>query len=173
MNDYKNFCEYTVKPRPTAKTQVVRGLLIAMYSVFTLLYLWLFWLNFKSWALLILLPFLMFAIIRVTWRLVNIEYEFAIEVGELKIAVIYGSANRRTKRRLNIPDMTLIAPYRADLVAAPDIIETVSFAEPDSENAYVCVYPDKKSGKKKAVIIETTEESRRILRLCNPSAFRK
>ena len=74
------------------------------------------------------------------------------------------------------PEMTVIAPYNeqsARWTEAPDIVGTMIFADPDSPDAYLCVAPDPSKGKKRAVVIETNEEMRRILRLCNPAAFRK
>ena len=43
------------------------------------------------------LPFILFALIRVTWRLVSIEYEFAIEAGELTIDVAFIAASAADK----------------------------------------------------------------------------
>ena len=176
MNDYKNFCEYVVRPQTTPGMKAAKALLLTGYTVFTLLYLWIFGLNLRSWAMLILLPFILFAIIRVTWRYTAVEYEFAIEAGELTVSAIYSGSARRTRIRASVPDMTVIAPYNeqsARWTEAPDIIETKIFADADSAEAYLCVSPDKEKGKKRAVVIETNEEMRRILRLCNPAAFRK
>ncbi len=173
MNDYKNFCEYVTKPKPTSAMIVIKSLLIMMYALFGMLYLWFFCLNLRSLAMLILFPFLMFAMIRVTWRLVQIEYEFAVEAGELKVAVILGGAARRTKCRVQISDMSLIAPEATANVKVDDFTECRRYADEGSENAYLCVFPDKAAGKKRAIVIETNEEMRRILRLGNPSVFRK
>ena len=65
MNDYKNFCEYVTKPQPTVEIKMKKALLITIYTLFTLLYVWFFWLNLKSWAMLILLPF----IVSITYEL--------------------------------------------------------------------------------------------------------
>ncbi len=176
MNDYKNFCEYVTHPKPTGGNKLTRVLLIILYTLFSAAYIYVFWLNLQLWAMIILLPFLMYAIIRLTWKYVNVEYEYAIEAGELSISAIYSGSSRRLKRRAQIPEMTLIAPYREDTegyLRAPDIIEVKWYADEDSEAAYICVCPDQSSGKKRAIVIETTEEARRILHLCNPTVFRK
>ena len=176
MNDYKNFCEYVVRPQASAGVKAAKVLLVTGYTIFTLLYLWIFGLNFRSWAMCILLPFILFAIIRVSWRYTSVEYEYTIEAGELAVAAIYSGAARRTRIRMQVPEMTVIAPYNeqsARWTEAPDIVGTMIFADPDSPDAYLCVAPDPSKGKKRAVVIETNEEKRRILRLCNPAAFRK
>lgn len=174
MNDYKNFCEYTVHPVLSGKLILIRVLLLTFYTLFTLVYLWIFGLNLRALALLIMLPFIMYAIIKLTWRRTDIQYEFLIEAGELSVAKIYGNAVRRQKVRVNIPDMTLIAPYtreRAGILNASNIAGVKNFSAcPDSDDAWICVYPDRERGKKRVLIIETDDEMRRVLRLCNPSA---
>lgn len=175
MNDYKNFCEYSVCPEKTGKLILARVLLMIFYVAFTLAYLWIFALNFKAFAIVILLPFIMYAIIKLTWRLTVVEYDFAIEAGELTVAKIYAGSARRVKARAYVPDMTLIAPKSKDserVLSASDIVSVKDFsAQRDSETAFVCVYPDRSGGKKRALVIETNEEMQRVLRLCNPSAF--
>ncbi len=176
MNDYKNFCEFVSKPKPTAKNRAIRAALIIFYTIFSAFYIYVFWLNLKLWTMILLLPFLMYAIIRMSWRFVQLEYEYAIEAGELSVAAIYSGASRRTKFRAQISDMTLIAPYNeqnAAVLRAHDITSAKIFADRDSETAYICVCPDKASGKKRAAVIETNDEMCRILRLGNPSAFKK
>ena len=173
MNDYKNFCEYVVKPEPDAKNKLCRVLIMTALSVFTAAYILLFWVNFKSWALLILLPFILYAMFRLTWRFVDYEYEYAIEAGELTVAKIYGGVSRRTKFRAEIADMTLIAPVETEkgLSERRDIESVKDFST--EESAYVCIVSEPKTSKKRAVIIDTNEELLRILRLGNPTAFRK
>ena len=174
MNDYKNFTEYVVRPEPTAKNTLARVMVICAYSVFTAVYLFIFWVLLQGLALVILLPFLLFAIIKLTWRFVCVEYEYSIEAGELTVAAIYGGATRRVKCRVYLPEATLIAPYDASrerMLEKDDISTVKRFASEDSESAYVCVYPDKKHGKKRALVFETNAEAQRILRLCNPVAF--
>ncbi len=174
MNDYKNFCEHSVCPEPTGKLRLTQTLLIVLYTVFTLAYLWILGLNFKAWALIVLLPFLLYAMIKMTWRYTVVEYDFAIEAGELTVAHIYAGSSRRLKARVYVPEMTLIAPYNRDsqrMLSAPDIVSVKDFSiKKGSETAWVCIYPDRAGGKKRAIIVETNEEMQRILRLCNPSA---
>ena len=173
MNDYKNFCEYVAVPQLTPKRLFTRVLLMAFYTAFTVVYTFAFWLVLGLWELMILLPFIMLAIIRLTWKYTVVEYEYLIEAGELRVAAIYNKSLRRVKLRVSIPEMTLISPYNAD--STPEkygVDEVKSYAaSKNSESAYICVYPDKKRGRRCAVIIETIPEAQRILRLCNPGAF--
>lgn len=175
MNDYRNFTEYVVKPEMTSKIKLARVLLITAYTVFTAVYLFIFWGLLQGLALLILLPFILFAIVKLTWRFTCPEYEYIIEAGELSVAVIYGGAARRVKCRVNLPDATLIAPFdkeRERVLNSPDISNVKRYcAAENSENAYICIYPTKNGSKKCALVFDTTPEAQRIMRICNPSAF--
>ena len=177
MNDYKNFCEYVATPKLTPGRLAARIILMIVYTAFVAVYSLIFWLMLGLWPLMILLPFIMYAAIRITWKYTVVEYEYSIEAGELRVAAIYNGSARRTKLRTSIPEMTLISPYTAESSVAlnkGDIAEVKNYAASgDGESAYLCIYPDKKRGKKCAVIIETTPEAERILRFCNPTAFVK
>jgi len=175
MSENKNYCEYIYRPEKTAKMTAARIALLAMYTVFCTLYILLFWLTVQSLALLILLPFLMFAMIRMTWRLVNTEYEVSVEAGELAVAVIYGKAGRKTKFRFTIREMMAIVPYdkeHAHIFEAKNITDTKLYGKSlGSENALVCICPDIKKSAVIAVVFEADDEVKRLLRLSNPSAY--
>ena len=177
MSEQKNFCEYIYKTPATVRKTVGKVMLINMYALFTLLYLFLFWYMITSIALLVLLPFIMFAMIRVTWRLVQTEYEISVEAGELKIAVIYGKSGRKTRFRYDVREMSLIVPYddaHADLVCGGDVTETKLFlGDTEDSVAYACVCPDKKKSAKTAIVFMCTDEMKKLLRISNPSAFRQ
>ncbi len=177
MNDYKNFCEYSYVPESGARLKVAQIGLVCLYTAFTLLYLIIFWGLFRALALVIMLPFILLAIIKVTWKYTDKEYEILVEAGEMTVAAIYGGVTRRVKKRIYIPEMTLIAKYtesRVAMVKGGGVSEVSNYGgSTDGENSFVCVYPDTKQGKKCAVIIDTNDELRRILRLCNPAAFQR
>ena len=175
MNDYRNFTEYVVKPEVTSKVKFARVLLVTAYTLFTAMYLFIFWILLQGLAFLILLPFLLFAIIKLTWRFTCVEYEYIIEAGELTVAVIYGGSARRVKCRISLPDVTLIAPLDNEserILTSPDISDVKRYCgSENSDNTYISVYPVKNGSKKRALIFDTTAEAQRILRICNPSAF--
>lgn len=177
MNDYKNFYEYAYKPESGAKITLLKVGLISLYTVFTLVYLFIFGVLITATALLVLFPFLLFAIIKFSYKYTDREYEILVEAGEMTVAVIYGSVRRRTKKEISLPEATLIARYtdsRKAMVTGGNIAEVSDFSgKADSEENFIVVYPDSKHGKKNAIIIETDEELRRVLRICNPSAFER
>ncbi len=175
MNDYKNFCEYTVRPEGNGGRMTLKILLTAVYTLLTLVCVFLFWFVLRSWALLILYPFVLFALVSLTWRYVNVEYEFAVEAGNFTVAFVYDGRSRRVKFNADLSQMTLLAPRgerSLALTKAPDIAKCSDFsASPDSPDAWVGVLSDGKGGKC-AVIFETNEEMRRLLRFFNPAAVR-
>lgn len=175
MNDYKNFCEYVIKPVPGAKVRLARALLVSAYSIFAAGYTIIFWGLLGMWTLMLLLPFLIFAFYRLTWRFVDVEYDVSLEAGELTVAKVYGKSSRRVKLRAYVPEMTLIAPYD-ELTASHLLSKEVDSVTYYTENGvcdktYICVYPDTKRGRKHAIVIDATDELLRIMRLCNPSLF--
>lgn len=174
MNEHKSFCEYIVTPETGAKGMLLRVVLMLIYALVAAGYTFFFWILLRQWQPLILLPFIIYALINITWRFVMVEYEFAVEAGELTVAKIYGKKARRKKFSADISDFTVIRPLDNEsrkLADAPDT-ELLDFsAHPDSEDRMICVLPEKRTGKKKAVIIETDEDMRRLMRLSNPSAF--
>ncbi|MBQ8509787.1 MAG: hypothetical protein IJ493_07770 [Clostridia bacterium] len=174
MNDYKNFCEYAVRPEPDGKMQLLRVLLIAAYTLFTLVYITLFWVIAGAWVMLILLPFLMYAIFTLTWRFTRVEYEYSIEAGVLRVAKIYDGRSRRTKLTLELSDLTSAAPCTEPSPAAlnaRDITRTDDYrTSPQSEEGWLCVFADRKTGRKRALLLDCNAEMIRIMRLCNPSA---
>lgn len=177
MNDYKNFYEYTYRPGNGVKSTLLKVALISLYTVFTLVYLVIFGLLFRAVALLVLFPFLLFAIIKFSYKYTDREYEISVEAGEMTVAVIYGSVRRRTKKQVSLPEATLIAKYtesRKAMVNGGSIAEVANFVgDEGSEDNFIIVYPDSRRGKKNAILIETDEELRRVLRICNPSAFER
>ncbi len=175
MNDYKNFCEYVIRPQPTIKTKLARGFLLAFYTLFCVGYLFLFWVMLKQWLLLLLLPFILLGIYKLTWKYVDVEYDVALEAGELTVSAIYGGASRRVKCRAYVPDMTLIARLDEriyNMLEARDMDSVKRFTiGDDGVMTYVCIYPDGKRGKKQALIIDATDELIRAMRICNPALF--
>jgi hypothetical protein len=174
MNDYNNFCEYVVKPAPHLKNRLLKLFLLSMYTLLTAAYIFIFWLVLRIWQPLILFPFIMYALINITWKYVLVEYEYIIEAGELSISKIYDGRARRTALTVGISDMTLITKLTdssRQKLNSPDVTEVSDFSVSGEKEAYLALYADKKSGKKRAVIFNVNDEMRRILRLGNPSAF--
>ena len=174
MNEHKSFCEYVVTPVTGTRGMLLKVVLMVVYALVAAGYTFFFWILLGQWQPLILLPFIIYALINLTWRFTMVELEFDVEAGELTVAKIYGKKTRRKKFSADISEFSVIRPLddsSRKLGEAPDT-ELLDFsASPDSEDRMICVLPEKRTGKKKAVIIETDEDMRRLMRLSNPSAF--
>ena len=123
MNEHKSFCEYIVTPETGAKGMLLRVVLMLIYALVAAGYTFFFWILLGQWQPLILLPFIIYALINITWRFVMVEYEFAVEAGELTVAKIYGKKTRRKRFSADISDFTVIRPLDSDsrkLADAPD-----------------------------------------------------
>lgn len=172
MNDGKIFCEHTVRVKNKARLNILRIVLAAAYTLITLAYVVFFYLMLRQWQLLLLLPFIMYALISLTWRFTMPEYEYSVEAGVLTIAVIYGGRTRRVRFTAELSEATRISKCDRRALESRDIVSIKDLSvSGDGDSVWCAVFPDKSSGKKNAVIFETNEALQRALRLSNPSAM--
>lgn len=177
MNEQRTHYEYVYSPEPSAGMTAARIGLIAMYTLFCTIYILLFWIAIEVLALLILLPFLMYAMIRMTWRLVSTEYEISVEAGEFIVAIIYGRASRRSKFRYNLKEITVITPCddaHKYIIDGAGVTEFRKFGKGmGSDGAWCCVCPDQKKNSRVGIIFGADDELIKMMRLSNPSALKK
>ena len=167
MNDYRNFCEFAKKPEASGKTRALRAILMALYTAITLAYIVFFYIILRQWQLLLLLPFIMYALIVLTWRFTKPEFEYSIEAGELTIAVIYGGRSRRVKCSVDLTKATRISEFRQGLANSRDVSSVRDFS---AGGEVWCVFiPD--DSKKQLIVFSVNDEMKRIMKLCNPSAM--
>lgn len=168
MNDYRNFCEFVKRPDDSARLRTLRAVLMTIYTVITLAYIVFFYFMLRQWQLLLLLPFIMYALIALTWRFTKPEYEYSIEAGTLTIAIIYGGKSRRVRCSLDLTKATRISEFKPGLVNSRDVVSAKDYS---AGGEVWCVFmPDRDSGKKQAVIFSVNDEMKRIMKLCNPPA---
>ena len=167
MNDYRNFCEFAKKPDDSAKVRTLRIALMSVYTVVTLAYIVFFYIILRQWQLLLLLPFIMYALIALTWRFTKPEYEYSIEAGELTVAVIYGGRSRRVKCTADLTKATRVSEFQPGLANSRDVSEVKDFS---AGGEVWCVFMPDDNGKKRLIVISVNDEMKRIMKLCNPSA---
>lgn len=166
LNEYRNFCEFVKKPDKPKRS--LRSILIICYTLITLAYIVFFYLMLKQWQLLILLPFLMYAIIALSWKYTDPEYEYAIEAGLLTVSVIYGGKTRRVKARADLTKALRISPFEERLTAGREV---ASVKELSAGGEVWCIMlPDSDRGRKSALVVSVDDNMKRIMKLCNPSA---
>lgn len=175
MNELKSYCEFTAAPEKSMRTLILQILLMCFYTLFTAAYVFFLFVLLRVWQLLLLLPFIMYAVFGLTWRYTRVEYEFSLEAGQLTVSRIYDRRSRRVGFTADLAEAMRISPLtdRARL-SAPDIVSVKDFSSSaDSESAWYIILPDSRSGKKQAVVIETVPDMLRLLKLANPSVFVK
>lgn len=174
MNDYKNHHDYVVRPNPSMKIKLIGFLLMFFYTALTFGYIFLFWIKLGQWQPLILLPFIIIALINLTWKYVRVEYEFSAEVGVLTISEIYDGRSRRQKLALEVSEIEEAGrcdESARERLSARGLERIRDFSQsPDSAGAWYAVWRDK-NNVRQAVIFESDDELLRLLRLWNPSVF--
>ncbi len=166
LNDYRNFCEFVKKPeKPRIKLRIA---LVLGYTLITLAYVVFFYIMLRQWQLLILLPFIMYAVIALTWKFTEPEYEYSIEAGTLTVSIIYGGKTRRVRASIDLTKALRISRYESGLTASREI-SSVKDLSADGE-VWCIMLPDGERGRKNAILISVNDEMKRIMKLCNQSA---
>ncbi|MGI6742078.1 MAG: hypothetical protein ACOX4O_00235 [Eubacteriales bacterium] len=90
-------------------------------------------------------------ILRHLFRYVDIEYEYTVVSGELRVDIIYGNARRKEWVAKKFADMTAIAPYKDQYKAAAEdsSINNVydATSSTDSPDCYYCLFNDENDDK--------------------------
>ena len=156
------------------KIKLIGFLLMFFYTALTFGYIFLFWIKLGQWQPLILLPFIIIALINLTWKYVRVEYEFSAEVGVLTISEIYDGRSRRQKLALEVSEIEEAGrcdESARERLSARGLERIRDFSQsPDSAGAWYAVWRDK-NNVRQAVIFESDDELLRLLRLWNPSVF--
>ncbi len=171
-NSTVSFVNYGVKEKPNRRNGLIKILLILGYIVFALLYCCTFlgvFFHLNLPMVIAFLPVFLWIMIFFTWRYTQVEYEYIISDGEMRMMKIYGGKSMRLLFRTRISSMNLIAPYNGEHRAAADKIP--------AENRICCVSsmssPDiyfgifREDSKERAVFFEATEKTLRVIKYYN------
>lgn len=170
--DSQNY-EKLFPQRPVGRALLSRIFLIACYLIWLSIWFVVFVRVAFSPALLILSLALTVLLVIVSWKYVQVEYEYAIYGGSFFVAKIYGKKKRKELLELDLKQAILIAPRTEEYLSEADrmkldgILWAVS--SPKAENIWMIVYPH---GEKCASLLffEADEDSIRLLRRENPRA---
>lgn len=126
-----------------------------------------------SAALVVLLLSLTVLLIVLTWKYVQVEYEYAIYSGSFFLAKIYGKKKRKELLEIDVKHALLIAPRneeyleKANTMNPQEIVWAVS--SPKSDALWMIVYPINE--KENALLFfEADDLSLALLRKENPRA---
>ncbi|MBQ8140979.1 MAG: hypothetical protein IJ038_04705 [Clostridia bacterium] len=171
--DDPNYYDYLVKPKIQGKLLMKRLLFILLYAVYSIGFCILCsLLNF--WPLMCLVLVSTCIVVFFTWRYVSPEYSYAIEKANISFAIIYGGASRKELFTYHIKDIETIAPYSGEYKEKADSVtdaeKVVLVSSMDAYDIYYICATDAE-GKKRVVLFEATEESKKLLRYYNENAI--
>ena len=117
-------------------------------------------------ALLALVAALDLCLFLTTWRLVNIEYEYAFLNGSFYLSKIFGKAARKELFECEISRAVTIAPYEGQYRSeAQNVISAISSKK--APDVWFMLF-EVESGTKTMIIFEADERSLKCLKHSNP-----
>ncbi len=173
MGDNANsFVNYDVREKGNKKTRLMKIALILGYILFAVLYCCTFlgvFFSLKIPMLIAILPVLIWIISFFTWRYTQIEYEYIIVDGEMRMMKIYGDKNMRLLCKTRVSGMTKIAPYSGEYRVYADKIpeenRVYGVSSMDSPDIYFGIFNE--DGKECALFFEATEKTLKVIKHYN------
>ena len=169
--------ERVVKARNTGKRLAVKISVILAYVIVAVLFLIAAVSNLKNVLPILAIGALVtFALIKITWKYLQLEFEYSFSYGTLCISKIYGKSTRRQMVEADIKSLLMVAPAtkenidKAERLEAEDRIIAVSSEA--AENIWLALTGDKDE-RRLLVFFEADERSLSILKAVNPYAFSK
>ena len=173
MNELQTY-ETLIRQKSTGRALLPRIFLILVYLVWVTLWLALL-LRFHFRIPLVLLgPLTTLPLILITWKYVQVEYEYTIGGGTFFLAKVYGKKKRKPLLEAELKSALLIAPRteefmeKAERMGVDEVIWAVS--SPESERIWMLLYEEEESKERILLFFEGEERSIRLLRHYNPRA---
>ena len=123
--------------------------------------------------IIVLIPLLLVAIVKLTWRYTQTEYEYSFLAGTATVSKIFGNSSRRTVVEFEIRSILSLSAHdsRNTSKISADSEKKVLIAIPHKGcvNPCMCVFEDDKK-KKTYLIIDCDEMTAKIFKFFAPSA---
>ena len=170
--------EFSVSQKREGKWIAARVGLIAFYMLFVLTALLLGLKLRLIVPLLAFIPLSLWILIFVTWRYVQVDYEYSMESGTLSFTKIYGNRQRKRIFTMQLADAVRIAPLADEAEAARGAAyhperEFVGVSTMYAHDIYFVLFEldDAKNREKRRAIFyfEATAKALAICRFYNPS----
>ena len=115
-----------------------------------------------------LFPMMLSIIVPLTYRYVQIEYEYSIEAGIITFSEIYGRRSRKKKYEVKIGDCIAIAPYRDQYKEAADSADIKYHACSTMSNPdlYYLLFEDE-DGRKVAIFFDPINKALKLMQFYN------
>ena len=169
MSEFNTY-EYVVGVKKGASVTLKKLGMLALYFVFVVLW-FVFGFATKFYPLLALIPITLWILIFLTWRYVNVEYEYSFVSGEMTVSKIFGARTRKKILNIRIKNCTLIAPLsenKEKVKAFAPVKTTYALSCADSPEAYVALYEC--DGTRGALYFDANEKALKMFRFYNAPA---
>ena len=167
--------EYAVAEAKNKALKLRKTLLILGYIVYVVVFFAIFVsINIFMCAFVLISSI---AVVWLTWRFTQIEYEYSFFAGELTVNRILGNRTRKNLTKVRIQAFSAVFPAtelnqsKIEAFAAEKTIFAASEAK--AENLWVALWEDAESGKRMALYFEPNEKAIKILKYYNASAMAK
>ena len=172
-SDDERYVAMSIKPTPDKRIKRRKAFLILAYSLLVaawgiLLGVWqIYAVYLATFSVLSLFIFIFF-----TWRFTKIEYEIAIDHGELKLTIIYGELTRKELFSCRVKELSKIASYSGDgKIAANQFQAKKVYNCAFSKNSESALYATYEGKKKVLFIFEAEEKVRKMMKYYNSTAY--
>ena len=117
-----------------------------------------------------------FTLIKITWKYLQLEYEYSFSYGTLCIAKIYGKRARKQVAEADIKSLIMIAQATQENIEKAERLDAearvLAVSSEGAENIWLVLTGDKDE-KRTMVFFEADERSLSILKSVNPHVFSK
>ena len=173
MNDSQNY-EKLIQKKTEGKILLSKTLLIILYSVIAIVcVLLIIFLGDANPLLFVLSAVLEWLLITFSWKLTQVEYEYAIFEGVFVLSKILGKLNRKDIFENDLSEATMVAPYSDQYkkdVEAKGIDRVIkSISSENAENIWFILF-ERENGEKTVVLFEADEKCLKLIRRRCPRA---
>jgi hypothetical protein len=171
MSEESNHAEYAAIKKYEGKYKLARTLMITGYIMFPIVGIVVIAATplaaFVIWFIA-LFPMMLTIIIPLTYRYVQIEYEYSIDSGLITFSEIYGRRARKQKYEIRIGDALAIAPYRDDYRAAADAAdEKYGFCSTMTNPELYYILFESEDGKKITIFFDPINKALKLMKFHN------
>ncbi len=169
--------EYAVAEAKTRTLFWKKCTFIMLYILWGAILLGLGFLTGLILPMLALAALTVWGLVFLTWRFLQVEYEYSFFQGTLTVAKILGGRTRRKVAEITIRDLAAVFPYVDENVARAESFGAertiVAASSTDAPGVYIALWQDTETKKRTMLFFEPTEKALKILRYYNISAMAK
>lgn len=116
------------------------------------------------------------ALVTITWKYVQLEYEYSFWYGRFSIAKIYGKKKRKAILDTDVKDLLMIAPATEEYIAKAEHFDiearVIAVSSENAENIWLAVTGGENE-RRVLIFFEADDRSLNMLKTVNPISFIK